>query len=317
MREPTRAWPEAWQAALYGPEGFYRRSPGPAGHFRTASHAAPGPLAAALTRLVERSGATAVLDVGAGRGELLTALAARTEPVSLVGVDLVDRPAGLPAGVGWSNSLAAVPASAWAGALVIAWELLDVVPCPVLEVDDDGRLRAVHVEPDGTEHLAGDPDGADLAWCRRWWPPAGPGARVEVGRPRDELWSQLVQHARRFGAVALLCVDYAHHCSGRPPFGTLTGYRDGRLVPPVPDCSCDLTAHVALDAVAAAGEQAGACTTALTDQRTALRELGLTGRAVPDEPVTAAALVRRSAAAELLDAGGLGGFGWLVQSVPT
>ena len=31
-------WSDAWQAALYGPRGFYRAASGPAGHFSTATH---------------------------------------------------------------------------------------------------------------------------------------------------------------------------------------------------------------------------------------------------------------------------------------
>jgi SAM-dependent MidA family methyltransferase len=100
-------------------------------------------------------------------------------------------------------------------------------------------------------------------------------------------------------------------------------------VPPVPDGSCDVTAHVALDAVAAAGERAGAATTRLTDQRTALLELGVRGDVAGQDaaPGDAAAgpgsggqllraLAHRSAVAELLDPGALGGFGWLSQSLP-
>ncbi len=39
--------------ALYGPDGFFVREPGPAGHFRTSVHASPL-FAGALVRLVER-----------------------------------------------------------------------------------------------------------------------------------------------------------------------------------------------------------------------------------------------------------------------
>ncbi|MYS43043.1 hypothetical protein GTY23_17755, partial [Streptomyces sp. SID5998] len=63
-------------------------------------------------------------------------------------------------------------------------------------------------------------------------------------------WAGAVSRLRRGLAVA---VDYAHTAADRPPFGTLTGFRDGRETAPVPDGSCDLTAHVALDACAAAG----------------------------------------------------------------
>jgi SAM-dependent MidA family methyltransferase len=89
----------------------------------------------------------------------------------------------------------------------------------------------------------------------------------------------------------------------------------------VPDGSCDLTSHVALDASAAAGRDAGATTTVLTTQRTALHALGVR-RSVPDHGLAtsdpAAYLQGLSAAgeaAELTDPAGLGGFGWLIQTV--
>src|SRR5437763_1035970 len=36
-----RSWREAMDDALYGADGFYRRSGAPAAHFRTAAHASP------------------------------------------------------------------------------------------------------------------------------------------------------------------------------------------------------------------------------------------------------------------------------------
>ena len=130
-RGDWQPWETAWQAALYGPAGFYRRPEGPAGHFRTASHAAPRELAVAVRRLAAENGCTAVVDVGAGRGELLRALGepqpgGHPQP-ALHGVDLVPEPADLPAG--WSSAIDDVPVDAWRDALVIGWELLDVVPC--------------------------------------------------------------------------------------------------------------------------------------------------------------------------------------------
>ena len=71
---------------------------------------------------------------------------------------------------------------------------------------------------------------------------AGRGLRAEIGRPRDEAWAAAVGSLERGLAVA---VDYAHVRDARPPFGTLTGFREGREVRPVPDGCCDLTAHVA------------------------------------------------------------------------
>ena len=89
------------------------------------------------------------------------------------------------------------------------------------------------------------------------------GCRVEVGSARDLAWADLVARVRR---GTLLAVDYGHTRGDRPAHGTLTAYRDGALVAPVPDGSCDLTAHVAVDALDH---------DEVTTQRTALRDLGV------------------------------------------
>jgi SAM-dependent MidA family methyltransferase len=293
-------WEKAWANALYGPNGFYLRPEGPAGHFRTAAHAAAADLVPALQRLAAEHRCTSIVDVGAGRGELLTALAANPgTTLGLWGVDIVPRPTRLPPAIGWSAGLPALPDRVLTGALVIAWELLDVVPCPILDLDEDGVLREVLVDLSGRESL-GDPAGpAELDWCARWWPTtADPEEveRVEVGDPRDRFWANLVGRAAVAGAGALLAVDYAHLLDERPEQGSLTGFRSGRAVPPRPDGSMDLTAHVAIDAVAAAGVAAGAVASELTTQHDALHRLGVRNR-------------------ELLDRGGLGGFHWLVQTL--
>ena len=105
-----------------------------------------------------------------------------------------------------------------------------------------------------------------------------------------------------------MAVDYGHTLTDRR--ATLTGYRAGRQVPPVPDGTCDLTAHVAVDACAAA---TGA---RVLRQREALQSLGITA-ALPERslPSYAEGLVRASQARELLDPDGLGGFRWLVQEL--
>lgn len=118
-----------------------------------------------------------------------------------------------------------------------------------------------------------------------------------------------------------LAVDYSHSRESRPVYGTLTGYRDGSTVPAVPDGSCDVTAHVALDACTVAGQRAGATSGLLTTQRDALRALGLTGTRPPldlahrDPRAYVAALCHAGEDAELTDPSGLGGFGWLAQTV--
>jgi SAM-dependent MidA family methyltransferase len=302
------------EAALYSERGFFRRPEGPAGHFRTSVHAS-GAFAAAVARLARSAGLDTVVDVGAGRGELLAALHRLDPGLRLHGVELADRPGGLPGSVAWS---AWVPAGTHG--LLIANEWLDNVPVDVAEHTPDG-VRLVLVDPaTGQERLDGVPEPADLDWLAGWWPLAGgePGTRAEIGRTRDLAWAEAVS---TLGTGLAVAVDYGHRRGSRPPFGTLTGYRLGRQVPPVPDGSCDLTAHVALDACAAAGERAGATATLLTTQRAALRALGVSGERPPLELARAdptgylRALAAAGEAAELTARGGLGDFGWLVQAV--
>jgi SAM-dependent MidA family methyltransferase len=301
--------------ALYGSNGFYRRN-APGAHFRTSVHASED-FAVAVARLVAAVGATELVDVGAGRGELLTALEPRLPDVALHGVEIAARPPALPDRIGWSQLS---PLEGDGIRLLLANEWLDNVPLDVVEVDPDGAVRLVFVAPDGFE-LPGDPPGeTDLAWLRRWWPieSSPPGCRAEIGWPRDLAWAGAVRSVQRGLAVA---VDYAHRSAARPPLGTLAGYRDGRAVPPQPDGTCDLTAHVALDACAIAGAEAGATATVLTGQRAVLDALGIAGALPPRERATedpAAYLAELAAAtsrAELRDPNGLGGFTWLIQAV--
>ena len=323
-RLPT--WREAWQTALYGPSGFYRRQ-APAAHFRTSVHASPL-FAAALVRLAREAGLRRLVDVGAGRGELLTQVAGLDPDLDLVGVEVSGRPDRLPRRIGWveegSGRLARGAGSVTGyaeAALVVANEWLDVVPCDVVEVDGHGRVRLLHVEPGTGREVLGGPPGAPAAsWLRRGWDMTGApaGARAEVGLSRDEAWAGLVDSASR---SLLVAVDYDHRAGRRPAAGSLAGYRAGRQVPAVPDGTCDVTAHVALDSCAAAGAAAGATSTVLTAQRPALLALGVDGRIPPydlalaDPRAYVSALGRAGEAAELLRAGGLGGFGWLVQGV--
>jgi len=285
-------WRDAWDTALYREDGFYRRPEGPAGHFRTASHAAPEELAGAIARLAASMGASTIVDVGAGRGELLASLSTMGGR-HLWGVDVVGRPAGLPASIHWAQELGQLPGHAFTGALVLAWELLDVVPLNVLEVDETRQRRTVLVDPrTGRECLGGPPASTELVWIDRWWPRVGreEGDRIEVGLTRDVFWGSLIGRSFGGGAVGALGVDYAHTRTTRPEQGSLSGFRAGREVPPRPDGTMDITAHVAIDSVAAAGGH----TVELTTQARALSELGVT------DP-------------ELLDEGGLGGFAWLLQ----
>ncbi|MGI5524336.1 SAM-dependent methyltransferase [Micromonospora sp. CA-259024] len=142
--------------------------------------------------------------------------------------------------------------------------------------------------------------------------------RAEIGRPRDEAWAHAVRQISRGLAVA---VDYGHLREARPVDGTLTGYRGGRQVPPVPDGSSDVTAHVAMDSVASAGATVARCAYSLVSQREALGALGADGRRPPlslagtDPAGYVRALAAASAVAELTDPAGLGGHWWLRQPV--
>lgn len=310
-------------AALYGPDGFFVAGAGPAAHFRTSAHVGPA-FAMALLRLLEQVDAVLgepdpldLVDVGAGRGELLRTLAELTPPalarrLRLTAVELAGRPASLPSEIEWRDS----PPQAVTG-LLVATEWLDNVPVDVASHEPEG-WRTVLVDPaTGAESMGGPVDPEAARWLAAWWP-ADTGARAEIGSPRDAAWASVVAAVRRGAALA---VDYGHLRANRPPFGTLTGYRDGREVPPVPDGSCDLTAHVAIDSVAAAGQAVAKQPYALLSQRDALRVLGVDGRRPPlslartDPAGYVRALSAASQAAELTDPVGLGGHWWLLQPV--
>jgi SAM-dependent MidA family methyltransferase len=298
--------------ALYGDSGFYRSTGAPAQHFRTAAHASPL-WADAIAELARRVDVAlgepthfTVVDVGAGGGELLTALAGTVpERWTLTGVDVADRPAQLPERIAWSAS----PPHDVTG-LVIAVEWLDVVPVDVVELTDDGPRR-VEVADDGDERLGDAVSAEDAGWLRRWWPLADVGDRAEIGRTRDEAWSALVDSSLDRGVA--VAVDYAAD-PVRDVAGTMTGYRAGRQVVHTPDGSCDITAHVLMESCA---EAVTADAALLLTQRDALRALGLTGERPSydgDPRGYVAALSQASAAAELLDPRGLGGFAWLLQA---
>ena len=297
--------------ALYGDHGFYRSAGAPAAHFRTSAHASPM-WADAIALLATRVAATmsppdtfTLVEIGAGGGELLAALAERAPAGwSLVGVDVCPRPDGLPGRVEWTEQAP----TAFDG-LLIAVEWLDVVPVDVVERTDDG-LRYVEVSTDGRERHGATVDAESEGWLAQWWPLTEVGDRAEVGSTRDAAWAQAVSSLRRGVALA---VDYTVDPQ-RDVAGTLTGYRSGRQVMPVPDGSSDITAHVLLESCAAA---VGGVESRLVTQAAALRALGVSARRPPyseDPQAYLRALQQVGEAAELLDPDGLGGFSWLLQA---
>jgi len=294
-----RPWRVAWEAALYGESGFYRTAR-PIEHFRTSVHVER--FADAIAELVRRSDSKTVVDLGAGSGELLIAMHSRLgNQVGLIGVEVSERPTKLPSEIGWSASL-----PAQIDGLLIANEWLDNIPCDVVEVDHAGVVREVVIDAQTGEEALGQ--ALSSAWLTDWWPLREPGERAEIGGPRDEAWKDAIS---RVDGLAI-AIDYGHTVESRPPFGSVRSYAHGQEVDVVPDGSRDITAHVAVDSVAAA---VGAH---LLSQRDALRLLGMDGSRPPlelahtDPPAYVRALARAGQGAELLASMGLGDFWWIV-----
>src|SRR2546421_5953149 len=252
------------ERGLYAPgAGFFVGTGRPAEHFRTSVHASPL-FAGAVGRLVDRVdealGRPAVLDVvdvGAGRGELLVALAFAADAdlrprLRLAAVELAGRPAHLPPDIAWVPSLPAEVTG-----LLLATEWLDNVPLDLAALDDSGTARYLLTDRTLGEAVSDE----DRAWLAEWWP-LTPGGVAEIGLSRDRAWRAAVSAVTRGLAV---CVDYGHLRDERPVLGTLTGYRGGRQLPPVPDGASDLTAHVAVDSLGGT----------VLRQRDALRALGV------------------------------------------
>jgi SAM-dependent MidA family methyltransferase len=311
-------WGAARDRALYGPNGFFvGGEPHP---FRTSA-AASHTFARAILRLVvwvdEALGhpdELRLVDVGAGRGELLTGLVAAAPPdlaerLRPVAVELAPRPQGLANRIEWR-----IDPPPPAPGLLLATEWLDNVP---LDIATDGHYLLV--DPATGGETPGPPITAeDTAWAARWWPDRHPGVRVELGGPRDAAWASAVGTVTAGLAVT---VDYGHLADCRPALGTLTGFRAGRIVEAVPDGSCDLTAHVTIDAVREAGERTAGRAAVLMKQGEALRALGADGARPPlalastDPAGYLRALAAAGEVTELTDPAGLGGHYWLLQPV--
>jgi hypothetical protein len=311
-----RPWRAAWLAAAYSPTGFWSTQQ-PGDHFSTAVGA--GPLVAQAVAALAAGSAGVVVDVGAGDARLLGHLVELLPGVALVGVDRRPRPERLDPRVGWFRDhwdvgrerWTAGGPDAWSSAdapLHVAHEWLDDLPVPVV-ARRSGAWHEVEVDGTGHERPGVAVDGEDRAWLARWWDDGAPGdgARAEVGRGRDAAWSVLVHSATARGGRAL-AVDYGHLIDRRPVDGSLLAYGRGRQREPVPDGSVNLTAAVAVDALARAGEDAGAETLLLERQA---EVLGRLAGPAPADPL--GALVRRSEHAALTAPARWGDLWWLLQ----
>lgn len=324
------SWYDAWVAASTGPGGFWR-SERPTAHFRTAAATTRLPAEMVLTLLAERPEIATVVDIGCGDGRLLADIGSLAPHLRLIGLDLrADVPMAGPRPTSehlvgsWDVGTTAwnPVGSAERGPMplrtvlptgqpmaILCAEWLDDLPAVVAERGPAG-WQEVLVHPDGQESRGGPVAASDARWLDRWWP-ADVGQRAESGRTRDAAWSAVIDCLRPAGGLAVM-IDYGHRRPGRPPHGSLTGYRHGQQVPPLPSADLNLTAHVAVDSVAAAGESAGARTVLLTGQREAVERL------LPDEPRPGgsdplARLEHQGQRRLLTDT--LGDHWWLVQSV--
>ena len=257
---------DAWEETLIGDRSFYRGPDGdPYRHFATdiAGSAEILPLIRELLAFADDcdGGPLTVIDVGSGAGGLLARLAMAGTNVRLIGIDLRPRPTGLDTAIEWITGDARVVAGEIRGirGVVVAHEFLDDIPCAAVEVDEDGRPRLIGVDASSRRLVVGEPleDPADLAWLDRWWPVTRPFMRAEIGRSRDAAWALITG---MLDGGAALVIDYGHTrpelLAGTWDGGTLVGYREGRVVTPVADGSCNLTAHVSIDSVAEAAPRA-------------------------------------------------------------
>lgn len=301
-------WDVAWERALYGHDGFYRRT-SPAEHFATSAQGlgATGTLLAeAIVALAERHHLGAVVEIAAGRGELLTAIATASPDLALLGVEVVDRPTALDARISWltapGGALLPDSLTGLRDSLLLAHEWLDVIPTPVATRSLDAPWHHLLVDREGVEEVGPPVEGKDLDWLATHVPDHV--RRAEIGLPRDTAYSSLLT---RVDTGLVLAVDYGHTRATRPLSGSLTGFRGGTQVTPVPDGTCDLTAHVAIDSLGAER---------IISQREAVHDL--IGRAdLPDHGLSRTqpadylrALGRANSLATLTAPNGLGGFWW-------
>lgn len=254
-----RPWEQSWQTA----NSFYLTQL-PRDHFRTnvMTEVALPTVIDTVESLLGVLDEIQVIDVGSGAGELLVGLLDHfadlvdARILTLTGIDLRPRPAELPERIEWlTGSFRDVTPDDING-LLIAHELLDDIPCPAIEIDEDCVPRLVLVDSTGRESLGDPASDEQCEWLARWWPISGPYERAEVGLPRDEAWAWLVSRVRNGLAIAS---DYGHtaaeRTAGRWPLGTITAYRHGMQVRAVPDGTCNITAHVAMDSLPGANPE--------------------------------------------------------------
>ena len=328
----VRPWQEAWEDC-----DFYHHHQ-PAAHFDTSvtmsDHVADELTLVlhSVRQRLEGDAPISVVDVGAGGGQLLTAMWQQVmttdvvfaESVHWIGIDIRSRPLGLPTSIEWwrgdAPGVLETHAPNGLRGLILAHEWLDDIACPVVQADEGERIREVWVDPvTGAESLGPElePESPQLQWLQKWWWPVR--GRAEVGESRDLAWQRVCARLIEGTAIA---IDYGHtfeeRVNGDFAAGTLAAYRGGHQVRPIPDGSCNITAHVALDACAAmVGSGAQNTATTITRQRDVLHGdlLPSAGRSVIDPRRYLAELGRANKALGVRRDHGPGSFMWLRHDI--
>jgi SAM-dependent MidA family methyltransferase len=228
-------------------------------HFRTEPMTSPR-VAEHVIRRIERyrtpQQPVEIFDIGAGDGALVQAIATMTD-YTVHGIDIRPKPAHLDSRIHWHGA----PPEPNRDALpvVVCHEFLDDVPCEVVECTEDGSPFLLHMDDDGTPHrgpaltdpAAGANRAALMTWMQRWWPISRPYSRAEIGLERDRMWRKLTGFAA--GGLAF-AIDYGHllpeRLVGTWDGGTLLCFRAGRPASVAFTGDRNITAHVAMDAVA-------------------------------------------------------------------
>ena len=212
--------------ALYHPQtGYYRRDPstllGKAGDFFTASQLQPvfGELISSL--LPDEP----VLELGAGREEMRTALAPR--PYLAIGIDDPLPPC-------------------WRGSL-FANEFFDALPV-VAGIRQGEELRELLVTRTGLTYqwTVGPPLSPERrAYVARYYPRLPDGARFEIAE-RAAHWVRRISECLAAGTVLIIDYGWSAHEYLRFPQGSLISYRQHTAVPNVLENPGfqDITAHV-------------------------------------------------------------------------
>lgn len=291
---------EFMEAALYDPEdGYYlTRAPGPDSDFRTAPSLTPrfGALLArwlqAAWKALGSPDSFRVVEVGPGAGDLASGAmeASSGAFADALSWTMVERSPALRSLQHQRLRGSTVPIQ-WAGDLsdldehdgcVVANEVLDNFPVHLLEVGEGGLAEVgVGVEEERLVEVL-LPEGGDAeALAADALDHLSPGDRLEV-RPQVSEWLSDAFGALRRGW--LLAIDYG---DTRPdiwttnPQGTLTGYKEERLIDDLlaDPGHCDMTAHVDFTHLSDAAQAAGFTVPVVSTQEQLLGWAGIEGAA--------------------------------------